>query len=349
MHTKPDLITTDFLRALIAVIVAVAIATGISREAKAASQTVRISYQFGLGFLPIHVVLAQKLIEKNAAKLGLQDINAAGVQLSGAAITNDALLSSSIDLASGGIGGLLQLWDKTNGSIKGVIALNDMALVLNTNDPKVKGVKDYIGVTNHKIALPAVKVGLHAIVMQMAAEQSLGPGKQNDLDNLTISLPHTEGYSALVSGHGEIHSHFTSQPFAYLEQHSSNHDIHQVLSSYDVLGGPHNNTLLYATGKWVESNPKLVQAVFDAISEAESWINENSNAAAQFFKTTTNSKLDVADIEAIIKDSRLTGFAPEPKATMKFAAFFYKTSRIKNNPTTWKDYFWTVAHRLNGS
>ena len=349
MHARPNLITSDFLRALTAVIVAAAIVTGVARESKAESQTVRISYQFGLGFLPILVVFDQTLIEKNAAKLGLPDVKATNVQLSGAAITNDALLSSSIDLAAGGIGGLLQLWDKTSGGVKGVIALNDMALVLNTNDPKIKGVKDYVGVTNHKIALPAVKVGLHAIVLQMAAEQALGPGKQNDLDNLTLSLPHPEGYSALVSGHGEIHSHFTSQPFAYLEQHSANHDIHQVLSSYDVLGGPHNNTLLYATQKWTESNPKLVQAVFNAVAEAESWINANPTAAAQFFKTKTNSKLDVADIEAIIKDPHLTDFAPEPKATMKFSAFFHKIGRIKNNPTSWKDYFWNVAHRLNGS
>ena len=179
-------------------------------EVRADAQTVRMSYQFGLGFLPILVVLDQHLIEKNAAKLGLQDVTAAGTQLSGAAISNDALLSGNIDVASGGIGGLLQLWDRTNGRVKGIIALNNMALVLNSNDPNIKTVKDYVGVTNHKIALPAVKVGLHAIVLQMASDQLLGRGQQSALDNLTLALPHPEAYLALVSGRNEIRSHFTS-------------------------------------------------------------------------------------------------------------------------------------------
>ena len=329
--------------------VALAVSLAASRDADAQAKTVRLSYQFGLGFLTVLVVLDQHLIEKNAEKLGVQGVKSTGVQLSGAAITNDALLSGSIDLAAGGVGGLLQLWDKTNGGVKGIAALNDMALVLNTNDPKIKTLKDYVGVTNHKIALPAVKVGLHAIVLQMGAQKTLGLGKQYDLDKLTLSLPHPDGYAALVSGHGEVHSHFTSQPFAYLEQHSSNKNIHQVLSSYDVLGGAHNNTIMYTTAKWAKANPKLLQATFNAVSEAESWINANPKAAAEFFKTKTKSKLSVPDIQAILSNPKLAAYGPAPKATMKFAEFYYKIGRIKHEPSSWKDYFWEVAYKLNGS
>ncbi len=349
MRLKLEVPEFKILKALVAAIVAVAICAGAGRDAGAEENTVRISYQFGLGFLTVLVVLDQDLIEKNAEKLGLHDVKATGVQLSGAAITNDSLLSGSIDLAAGGVGGLLTLWDKTNENVKGVVALNDMALVLNTNDPKIKTLKDYVGVQDHKIALPAVKVGLHAIVLQMAAQKTLGPGKQYDLDKLTLSLPHPDGYSALVSGRGEIRSHFTSQPFAYLEQHSSNKDIRQVLSSYDVLGGPHNNTLLYATAKWAKANPKLLQAVFNAVKDAENWINANPKDAAEFFKQKTKSKLDVPDIESIIRNPQLTAYQPEPKATMKFAAFYRQIGRIKHNPASWKDFFFDVAYQLNGS
>jgi sulfonate transport system substrate-binding protein len=349
MHTKSTFVELNILKTLVAAMVTIAVSIGACRDAKAEAQTVRLSRQFGLGFLTVLVVLDQHLIEKNAEKLGLRDVKSTGVQLSGAAITNDALLSGSIDLAAGGVGGLLQLWDKTNGGVKGVVALNNMALVLNTNDPKIKTLKDYVGVTNHKIALPAVKVGLHAIVLQMAAQQVLGPGKQYNLDKLTLSLPHPDGYAALVSGQGEVRSHFTSQPFAYLEQHSSNHNIHQVLSSYDVLGGPHNNTLLYTTTKWATANPKLLQAVSNAVKDAESWINANSKAAAEFFKKKTKSKLGVPDIEAIMRNPKLTAYEPAPRATMRFAEFFNKIGRIKHNPTSWKDYFLDVAYNLNGS
>ena len=109
--------------------------------AHADPQQVRISYQFGLGFLPVVVVLERNLIEKHARAAGIADVDAVGVQLSGAAITNDSLLSGRIDIASGGIGGLLQLWDKSRGNVKGIVAVNDMSYLLNTNDPSIRSLQ----------------------------------------------------------------------------------------------------------------------------------------------------------------------------------------------------------------
>ena len=122
-----------------------------------------------------------------------------------------------------------------------------------------------------------------------------------------------------------------------------------MLSSYDVLNGSHNNTLLYATERWAKSNPKLLQAVFNAVTDAADWINASPRAAAEFFKTATKSNLAGSDIEAIIKNPRLTDFAPEPKETIKFAAFFHASGRIKSDPVSWQNYFWSVAHQLKGS
>jgi NitT/TauT family transport system substrate-binding protein len=312
----------------------------------AAQQPLRISYQYGLGFLPVTVVLEQKLIEKHAKAAGLPDIAVSGLQISGAATTNDALLSGSIEIASGGIGGLLQMWDKTGGRVKGLVAVNDMAFFLNTNDPNVKTLADYLNASGHKIALPAVKVGAHAIVLSMAAEKSFGTGKQDALDSLTMSLSHPDAFAALRSGRSEIRSHFASLPFSVQELGLK--DVRTVLNSYDVFGGPHNNTLLYTADKWQSENPKLAKAVFDAFVEAEAWITANPKAAAELFKSTSKSPLDVAEIEAIIKDKKLTQYAPEPKATMQYADFLYKIKRIKTKPTSWKDYFWPVAHQLSG-
>jgi NitT/TauT family transport system substrate-binding protein len=310
---------------------------------------VRISYQFGLGFLAEMVALEQKLIEKHARALGVSDIKVTGRQLSGAAITNDALLAGNIDVAAGGIGGVLNLWSKTNGKIKAMVSINDMALLLNSNDPSIKSVTDYVGISDHKIALPAVKVGLHAIVLQMAAEQQLGEGRQYELDSLTISLPHPDGLAALTSGRSEIKSHFTSLPFAYLELQSREPPVHNVLSSYDVLGGAHTNLMLYTKVEWVEANPKLAQAVFDAIVEAEQWINANPQAAARLYKEFSRSTLALADLEAIISDKKLVDYVPQPRATMKFAEFYTKIGRLQEKPASWKDYFLDMAHHLDGS
>ena len=309
-------------------------------------QQVRISYQFGLGFLPVVVVLEQNLIEKHAHAAGIADVEAVGVQLSGAAITNDSLLSGRVDIASGGIGGLLQLWDKTRGNVKGIVAVNDMSYLLNTNDPSIHSIRDYVG-KDEKIALPAVKVGAHAIVLEMVAERVLGDGQQNALDALTMSLPHPDAYSALVGGHSPIRSHLGSLPYSYLElKHPG---VHTVFSSYDLLGKPINNTLLYATKDWVDKNPALLKAVFDAFVEAEAWITAHPDDAAKLFKSATRSPFELADLEAMIRNEDLTDFRPEPKATLRFATFLHKIGRLANMPSSWKDYFWSVAFGLDGN
>lgn len=326
--------------------VAAVAATSMVATPAVAQQQLRISYQYGLGFLPVTVVLERKLIEKHAKAAGLPEVAVSGLQISGAATTNDALLSGSIEIASGGIGGLLQMWDKTGGKVKGLVSVNDMAFFLNTNDPNVKTLGDYLKTSGHKIALPAVKVGAHAIVLAMAAEKEFGAGKQDVLDSLTMSLPHPDAFAALKSGRSEIRSHFASLPFSVQELGLK--DVRTVLTSYDVFGGPHNNTLLYTFDKWQTANPVLAKAVFDAFVEAEAWITAEPRAAAELFKAAAKSPLEVTAIEAILKDKKLTQYAPEPKATLKYAEFLHKVGRIKTKPNGWKDYFWPVAHHLNG-
>ena len=50
---------------------------------------------------------------------------------------NDALLSNSLQFASGGVGPLVTLWSRTRGNldVKAVAALNSMPLYLNTRNP----------------------------------------------------------------------------------------------------------------------------------------------------------------------------------------------------------------------
>lgn len=320
-------------------------------QARAEAKEVRIAYQTGLPYLPVHAVLAHRLIEKHAAKAGVGEVRASEVQLSGAAATNDALLSGSVDFVAAGIGGLLQIWDKTRGGldVRAIIALNDTSMMAITNDPRVKTIKDYADITDHRIGLPAVKVSIQAVVLQMAAEQAFGPGQQARLDPLTVSLPHPEALAALLSGRTEIRTHIANLPFSYQALQAKDKGLRLVFSSYDILGGPHMNIALYNTGKWKSANPKLFKAVFDAFVEAHEWLNADHPRAAKLFKETTRSKLELAELAAMIGDKAMTGFSPAPNATMKFAEFLHKTGSIKNKPTSWKDYFWDTAHHLKGS
>src|SRR3546814_6248153 len=69
-------------------------------------------------------------------------------------------------------------------------------MLLNTNDPQIKDLKDFTGA--RRIGLPAVKVSIQAVVLQMAAKEIYGDPFR--LDTMTVSMRHTDAMAALLSG-----------------------------------------------------------------------------------------------------------------------------------------------------
>src|SRR4026209_152258 len=102
----------------------------IFASAAAAQETkeVRIVQQFGLSYLPLHVAVEQKLIEKHARAAGLDEVKVTLSKLGSGAAVNDALLSGSVDIALGGTTVLMTIWDKSKGGrgdTQGMMAVCD--------------------------------------------------------------------------------------------------------------------------------------------------------------------------------------------------------------------------------
>src|SRR5204863_854102 len=173
----------------------------------------------------------------------------------------------------GGVGPLVTLWSRTKGNldVKAVAAINSMPLFLNTRNPAVKTIKDFTD--KDRIALPAVKVSIQAVTLQMAAEKAFGEGQQNKLDALTVTLSHPDAQTALLSGQSEITAHFGSPPFQY--QQLKRPGIHTVLNSSEVLGGPTTFNVVWTTAKFRSENPKLYAAFLKALEEATREINKD--------------------------------------------------------------------------
>ena len=93
--------------------IAAAVLAGASVNASAEADQVRFAQQFGLLYLPMHVVVDQGLVEACAKDAGLGDVKVSMHRFSGGAAVNQALLSGNVDFAAGGIGPLLTIWDKT--------------------------------------------------------------------------------------------------------------------------------------------------------------------------------------------------------------------------------------------
>ena len=307
---------------------------------------VRVAQQFGIAYLPFLVVREQRLIERFTREQGLPEPRVEWVQVSGAAAMNDGLVSGTLDLVSAGVGPMILVWSRTRANlrVRGVVALGSMPNYLLTTNPAVRTLADFT--ERDRIALPAARVGFQAFVLQMAAEQSFGPGQHGRLDPLVVSMAHPDGLAALLSARSEVTAHFTSPPYSNIERRDPR--VHQVLSSFDVLGGPHTFNVVYASGVFRDANPRTFRAIVQGFDAAMAWINASPHDAAELYRRAEGGNLTVAQIEEIITAPD-TRFTIVPESVMRFADFQFRAGLIRERPANWQELFFPEIHDRSGS
>lgn len=330
-------------RQLLTLLIAL-IAVSSSAPAAAEANELRVAQQYGISYLPLMLIEQNRLIEKYAKAAGLGDIKVSWAKFAGGAQMNDAILSNSLDFAAAGVGPAITLWAKSKGEVKLVTAMNSMPIFLNTRNPKVKTLADFTD--QDKIALPAVKVSIQAVTLQMAAEKIFGEGQHQRLDALTISLAHPDAQIALLSGASEITAHFSAPPFQY--QQLAQPGIHTVLNSYDVLGGPATFNVIYASAQFRAENPKLYESFLKAFAEATATINRDKPAAAAFYLKVSKDKDSVDNILKILNDPQIV-YTQTPQNITKYSDFLFRIGSIKQKAATWQDLFFPEIHHLPGS
>jgi NitT/TauT family transport system substrate-binding protein len=313
-----------------------ALSFAFAAPAAQAEGRIRIAEQFGVVYLLLNVAQDQQLIEKQGKKFGV-DITVERLQLSGGSAVNDALLSGAIDIAGAGVGPLLTIWDRTNGrqNVKGVASLGSFPYYLVSTNPKVKSITDLT--EKDRIALPAVTVSVQSRILQYAAAKQWGDKEFARLDKYTQTLPHPDAAAAVIAGGTEINGHFANPPFQEQEL-AGNPNAHIVLNSYDVLGGPSSATVLYATEKFRNENPKTYRAFTAALAEAAQYVAKNPEGAADTYLRVSKSKVDRELLLKIIKNPQVN-FSVAPQNTYGLAQFLYRVGAIKKQPASWRDYF----------
>jgi NitT/TauT family transport system substrate-binding protein len=313
-------------------------------HAQAAGSELRVADQYGFSYLQLTYMQKHRLVEQHAKAAGLPDVKVTWAKFAGGNVMNDALLSGSLDIASGGVAPPIVLWDRTRGNldVKMMAAMTSAPLFLNTTNPQIKSLKDFTD--KDKIALPAVKVSNQATILAMAAAQQLGKDKADSLNALTVSMSHPDGMAALLNG--SVSAHFTSPPFQ--NQELKDPRVHRVLNSYDVMGGPLTFTLVWTTSRFRNENPALYRAFLDALREATRMINADKRAAAQLYVESTKSKESVEEVHALLSDPAIE-FTMTPRQIFKYARFMYDNGQIRHAPSSWKDLFFDDAHGLPGS
>jgi NitT/TauT family transport system substrate-binding protein len=327
--------------------IACTLAVLMAQSARAEVSELRLAKQFSMGYVQFNILEHRGLIEQHAKALGLGDVKVTWATFNGPNAMNDALVSGSIDVVAGGVPGLVTLWAKTRGTaqeVRGVSALSSQPFLLNTRNPNIRTVRDFSD--TDKIALPAVKVSIQAVTLEMAAAQAFGRKSYAKLDHLTISLSPPDATIGLLLGGGEYNSAFSVPPFQ--NQQLAQPGIHTVLNSFDVLGGSHSFTVAWTSRQFHDGNPKLYRALVDALAEATTILNADKRAAAALWIEDSKSKLPLDMVDEILGGPQVQ-WTLTPENTMKYADFMAEVGTIKLKPESWRDLFFAEIHDLHGS
>lgn len=317
--------------ALLTAIASIAFGSALRAE----TDEVRMSRQFGLNYLAIDVMIEQKLIEKYCKEAGLPDVKATTVQLAGPAAMNDALLSGSLDFATGGVPALTTLWSKTKGTpreVRSIGALGNMPNVFYTTNPNIKSAKDFTD--KDRIAVTSVKVSTQAIFTEMFAIKDFGDKGFDKLNASTVSLSHPDSTAALMTPGSEITAYWSSPPFMFKLAKAPG--VYAITDSYTMFGGPVTFNLVWCTSKFRMENPIVFGAVVKAFREATAIINRDKKAAAELY-VKLNPKENLAETIAIINDPRIT-FDNNLNGVLPVSIHMAKTGRIPKAPDSTKEF-----------
>jgi len=330
-------------RAALAAVLTLAGVSGAHAEASA----LRVSKGFGIHYLTLYVMEKLQLVEKHAAAAGLGDVKVTWSVIDGGNVVNDAMLSGALDIAAGGVPGFLTLWDKARTvpqyEVKGLSAVGAGSVWLVTRNPNIKTLADFTD--KDRIAVPGIKTSFVAIVLEMAAAQAFGKANYARLDPLTVSLPHPDALTAMLSRRSEITSHFSSPPFSYIE--ADQPDFHRVINSADVFG-PMTIIMACARRSFYDANPKLSAAYVAAVKEAAAYIAANKREAARIYVSLAKVKTGEDEMMRMLDDPD-THYSAVPEGVMKYATFMSEVGTLKAPVKSWKDVFFPIVHDEAGN
>ena len=160
----------------------------------------RMATQFGIGAMAMIIMQKNQTLERQLAAAGLPNTKVSWRQFPGGNPMNEGLLSGSLDIVSGGTTVFITLWAKAKGTpqaVRSAGAISALPLWFMTRNPNVKKLEDLSD--KDKIALTTVKVSVHAILLQMAAEKIYGAAQSDKFDALTVGMPHGDATAAMTS------------------------------------------------------------------------------------------------------------------------------------------------------
>jgi NitT/TauT family transport system substrate-binding protein len=180
----------------------------------------------------------------------------------------------------------------------------------------------------------------------MAAAKEYGVKGFDTLDPLTVSMTPPDATVALLKGGAQISAAFSVPPFQ--NQQLEDPAVHTVLNSFDVMGGSHAFTAVWAPAKFRDGNPVLYKALLAALKEATDIVNKDKKAAAALWIEDAKSKLPLDMVSKLVAGPQVR-WTMTPENTMKYADFMAEVGTLKAKASSWKDYFFPEIYDEKGS
>ena len=223
--------------------------------------------QHGLPYLPLMLMEELRLVEKHAARLGVPNLKTDYRTLGGTQSLVDALIGGQMHFGIAGVPGLATLWDKTVGTpneVRALCAAQAMPFILvdqpagDQDDQGFQGGPQDRGAGREELQpgdLPAdggrEGMGTGQLCAARSAHDHAAASGRGDRDHLAVDRARR-----------------TLRCRAVPELELAAPGMHAVLKSYDTLGGPTTNGVVFMAKKFRDANPKVTSAVYAAFEEA---------------------------------------------------------------------------------
>lgn len=309
--------------------------------------TLRIVVPPDLAALSLIIAAHDGLIEKQAQARGLPAVTVQWLTPSGGNPLDQLLKGEADVVATTDLVEFLLAWDERSGTpeeIRGLAGLARMPYQLLSRNPAIQTIRDFSA--KDRIAVPAPKASLPAVLLQMAAATEWGPERHDKLDALTVGRSSDDADNAMHSGKGDINTDFARTPYA--DDERADPAIHRVMDSYDILG-PHSVGLVVTTAPFRDANPALCASLVGALTQAGEFIKASRGAAAEIYGTTVKGNdIPIEELTDMLGDPDM-GFSPAPAGIQRLVTFLHQIGRVKHSPDSWQQLFFPEIYKQPGS
>ena len=324
-----------------------ALGTAMAEANAAEVNNVAIATTIGLAQFPGRLAKDLNLIEKRAATLGIPDLKVSLQEVTSGIVVSDLLLSGHAGVGIGGAVPMFNLWNKTNGRVKGMMAISEGDMFLMTCDPHIKSIRDYTD--NDRIAMTDLRTTTYAMMLQMKAAEEFGWDERNRFDRISVAMSDPDGMGAILSCKTDVKSQMTILPQSTAELASGKARV--IFSSDEVLGHPYTFDAAFTTVEFKRDSPKVYEAVTGGLADAIKFIKENPEKAADMYMKDEPYFGPREMLIKLIKSETADHFSytDTPNSTEAFTDFMYKSGTFKNQPKSWKDVWFENVWDLPGT